>query len=154
MKKCVLPWVLTVVLALISGALGYRFVAGEVQHREDGRLSIQVSQDEHTMLMQEMRAWLQSSQAIMSAANRQKFAEVSRLAKAAGMSAEEVVPGELFRKIPLQMKALGFDTRKKFDEIAADAEKLQDSKHTLEQLGMAMQNCIACHATYRFILQP
>ena len=153
MKKCALPWVLAALLSIAVMAMAYRFIAGEVQPSDDGRLAIQVTKDEHSMLMQEMRAWLQSSQAIMLAANKQDFAEVGRIAKAAGMSAEADVPGALFRKIPVQMKRLGFDTRQKFDGIAADAVKLKDSRHTLEQLGMAMQNCINCHAAYRFIPQ-
>ena len=32
----------------------------------------------------------------------------------------------------------------------ADAEKLKDRQHTMTQLSIAMNNCIACHAIYRF----
>jgi mono/diheme cytochrome c family protein len=67
------------------------------------------------------------------------------------MAAEATTPGSLFRKIPVEMKALGFDTRKKFDEIAVDAETMKDSQHTIAQLSAAMNNCIACHATYSFV---
>jgi cytochrome c556 len=48
------------------------------------------------------------------------------------------------------MKRLGFDTRQKFDDIAADAEKMKDSQRTIALLSAAMNNCVACHATYRF----
>ncbi len=48
------------------------------------------------------------------------------------------------------MKVLGFDTRKKFDEIANDGLRLKDQQYTIKQVTNAMNNCIACHATYRF----
>ena len=35
-------------------------------------------------------------------------------------------------------------------KVAADAEKLKDRQHTMTQLSIAMNNCIACHAIYRF----
>lgn len=98
-----------------------------------------------------MRTWLRNSQGILAAASSQDFAAVATIAKSSGMAAEAATPGSLFRKLPVEMKALGFDTRKKFDEIAADAEKLKDSQHTVKQLSIAMNNCIACHAAYRFI---
>jgi len=65
------------------------------------------------------------------------------------MAAEAGTPGSLLMKIPVGMKRLGFGTRQKFDEIAADAEKMKDSQHTLRQLAAAMDGCVACHADYR-----
>lgn len=67
------------------------------------------------------------------------------------MASEADTPRSLFRKIPVDMKALGFGTRKKFDDIAADAEEFMDSNQIVSKLSVAMNNCVACHATYRFI---
>jgi cytochrome c556 len=67
------------------------------------------------------------------------------------MAAEAGTPGSLFRKIPVEMKRLGFATRGLFDEIAADAEKTKDPQRVITQLSAAMNNCIACHATFRFV---
>ncbi len=75
---------------------------------------------------------------------------MSRVAKISGMSAESETPASLFRKLPAAMKALGFDTRKKFDEISDDAIKLRDPEHTIRQLSNTMNSCIACHSVYRF----
>ena len=36
-----------------------------------------------------------------------------------------------------------------FDQLALDADQLGDRDHVLEQLGVLMNNCIACHAQYR-----
>lgn len=149
MKSCKLSWSLVVILSLVVAGFAYRFTTGAVEPSNDGRLAVLLTKDERNVLLAEMRAWLQSAQGILAAASTNDFETVAKIATAAGMAAEADVPGALFQKIPLEMKRLGFDTRKKFDEIAADAQK-KDSQHTAKQLSIAMNNCIACHATYSF----
>lgn len=151
MKNCKLSWALVAVLLVIVALFGYKFTVGNVQPSDDGRIAVLLSKDERNALLLEMRVWLESSQSILAAASRKDFAEVIRSAKASGMGAEAETPGSLFRKLPVEMKALGFDTRKKFDDIAADAEKFKDSNQIVTKLSVAMGNCIACHATYRFV---
>jgi cytochrome c556 len=56
-------------------------------------------------------------------------------------------------KLPLAFKQLSVDTHAKFDELALDAEQLGDPDHTLAQLNRLMQNCVSCHAAYRFELE-
>jgi cytochrome c556 len=151
MKSCKLSWSLVFVLSIIVALLGYKFTVGEVKPSDDGRQAVMLTKDERNALLLEMRNWLQNSQAILAAASDKDFAAVVLAAKASGMAAEADTPGSLFRKIPVEMKALGFGTRKKFDEIAADAEQYKDSARTVGQLSETMKNCIACHATYRFV---
>ncbi len=151
MKNCKLSWILVVILSVAVALFAYKFTKGEVAPSDDGRMAVMLSKDERNALLLEMRNWLQSSQNILAAAATDDFATVASSARASGMAAEADTPGSLFRKLPVEMKALGFGTRNKFDEIAADAEKLKDSKHTVIQLSEAMNNCIACHATYRFV---
>ena|SRR3990172_3118014 len=151
MKNCKLSWMLVAVLLIIVALFGYKFTVGNVQPSEDGRLAVLLSKDERNALLLEMRVWLQSSQGILAATSEKDFDAVIKSAKASGMGAEAETPGSLFRKLPVEMKALGFDTRKKFDDIAVDAEKFKDSNHIITQLSVAMNNCVACHATYRFV---
>jgi len=151
MKSCKLSWSLVVVLLLIVALFGYKFTVGNVQPSDDGRQAVMLSKDERNALLLEMRVWLQSTQGILSAASEKDFDSVIKSAQASGMGAEAETPGSLFRKLPVEMKALGFDTRKKFDDIAADAEKFKDSNRVIAKLSVAMNNCIACHATYRFV---
>ena len=151
MKTCnKISWLLVTVLLLVTAVFTYKFTVGEVKPSDDGRLEVQLNKDERNALLLEMRTWLQNSQGILAALSANDFTTVANIAKNSGMSAEKDVPGSLFRKIPLEMKKLGFDTRQKFDEIAIDAERLKDSQHTIKQLSAAMSNCVACHATYRF----
>lgn len=151
MKNCRLSWALVVVLLIIVALFGYRFTVGNVQPSDDGRLSVMLTKDERNALLLEMRAWLQNSQSILSAVSKNDFETITKTAKASGMGAEAGVPGALFRKLPVEMKALGFDTRKKFDDIAADAENLKDGNRIVSKLSVAMNNCVACHAMYRFV---
>jgi cytochrome c556 len=151
MKNCKLSWILVAVLAIVVAALGYKFTVGNVQPSDDGRQAVMLRKDERNALLLEMRVWLQSSQGILAAASEKDFEAVIKSAKASGMEAEADTPGSLFRKLPVEMKALGFDTRSKFDDIAAEAAKSKDSSLVVKKLSMAMNNCIACHEMYRFV---
>ena len=151
MKNCKLSWILVAVLAMVVAVLSYKFTVGNVQPSDDGRQAVMLSKDERNALLLEMRVWLQSSQGILAAASEKNFDAVIKSAKASGMEAEADTPGSLFRKLPVEMKALGFDTRSKFDNIAVEAEKSKDSSLVVKKLSMAMNNCIACHEMYRFV---
>lgn len=153
MKNWKLSWILVAVLSIVVGIFTYKFTVGEVKRSDDGRMAVLLTRNERNTLLLEMRTWLQSSQSILEAVSLNNFEEVSRVAKISGMGAEAQTPGSLFRKLPFEMKVLGFDTRKKFDEIAADAVRLKDPKHTVKQLSNAMSNCVACHEVYRFTEQ-
>lgn len=150
MNNCKLSWSLVIFLSIVVAIFSYEFTVGEVKPSEDGRLAVQLTKDERNALLLEMRTWLQSTQSILAAVSAKNFEEVSRVAKISGMSAEEGTPASLFRKLPAAMKALGFDTRKKFDEISDDAIKLRDPEHTIKQLSNTMNSCVACHSVYRF----
>jgi len=151
MKNCKLSWILVAVLSVIVAALGYKFTVGNVMPSDDGRQAVMLSKDERNALLLEMRVWLKSSQGILAAASEKDFDAVIKSAKASGMGAEADTPGSLFRKLPVEMKALGFDTRGKFDDIAAEAAKSKDSNQVVTKLSVAMNNCIACHEMYRFV---
>lgn len=151
MKGCKLSWTLAAVLAIVVAGLGYKFTVGNVKPSDDGRQAVVLSKDERNALLLEMRLWLQSTQSILSASLANNFDEVVNSAKASGMSAEAGTPGSLFRKLPVEMKALGFDTREKFDGIAESAAKSKDANQVVAKLSVAMNNCIACHEMYRFV---
>lgn len=151
MKSCKWSWVLVALLSVVVAVLGYKFTVGNVAPSDDGRQAVLLTKDERNALLLEMRTWLQSSQAILAAAAAKDIDAVIRSARISGMAAEADTPGSLFRKIPAEMKALGFATRSKFDEIAAEAAASRDSNRIVLKLSEAMNNCVACHAMYRFV---
>ena len=148
---CKLCWTSVVVLALISAGVSYRFVfQGKVAESSDGRTAILLDRNERDLVLSEMRVFLESVQQITGGLSANDMQAVTAAAKQSGFSAQAAVPGSLIGKLPLTFKKLGFDTHTKFDELALDAADLEDRDHTLKQLGVILNNCVACHAAYRF----
>ncbi len=146
-KKC---WTITTLLALLVLGGAYKFmIQGSTVTNSDGRLSIQLSAGERDLVLQEMRGFLSSVQKIVQGAASNDANAIVTAARAVGNAAQGEVPGSLVGKLPGSFKKLGFDTHTKFDNIARDAEELEDGEHALTQLATLMQNCVACHATYR-----
>lgn len=144
-------WVSVLVLLLLVTVMAYKFIlSGEVVQTADGREAIVLEPAERRLVLGEMRAFLESVQAIAEGVSNDDMASVVKAAKAMGTAAQQGVPGALVRKLPLNFKQLGFETHGKFEQLALDAEQLGDKGHALNQLAELLQNCTACHAMYRF----
>jgi len=149
---CRLCWVLVAVLLVSTGTLVGKFIiVGETQPASDGRTAIVLEPAERDLILAEMRAFLASVQGVMMSANAEDMQTLVEAARKSGMPAADQVPVALVGKLPLAFKKLGFDTHKRFDQMALDAEQLGDREHALEQLGELMNNCIACHEQYRLV---
>jgi hypothetical protein len=153
MKNFKILWAIICTLLIVLIAVAYKFIQGSVAVSDDERVAVVLSKDERNLILSEMRNFLISTQKISEAITNDDMELVATLAKSAGMAAEENTPGSLLAKIPLSMKTLGFDTRKRFDQIAADAEQLKVPIHSRRQLDQLMKNCIACHASFKIIEQ-
>lgn len=150
---CKICWSIVFVLAFISAGITYKFVVrGSVAESNDGRTAILLNKSERDLVLSEMRAFLQSLQQITSGITANDMALVAASARKSGMGSQTDVPGSLVGKLPLPFKQLGFDTHTKFDELALDAEQLGDRDHTLSQVNALLNNCVSCHAIYRFEL--
>jgi len=152
---CKLCWFISAILLLTTSALTYQFIiAGSVAPASDGRQALLLEPGERDLVLGEMRTFLKSIQAITAAALNKDTAQIALAARKVGAAAQQDVPGSLIGKLPLSFKKLGFDTHRKFDQIALDADSLGDPEHALEQLSELMQNCIACHEAYRIDPAP
>ncbi len=150
MKTCKLCWLITGILILAIVAMGYKFmIAGSVAPASDGREALILEPAERDLVLTEMRMFLSSVQKITRALTEEDMETVVKAAREVGLAAQQAVPGSLMGKLPLAFKKLGFDTHKKFDELALDAEQLGDPNHALQQLSTLMNNCVACHSTYQ-----
>jgi len=146
-KKC-FAMIALLLLVIVGGV--YKFIfQGSVTESTDGRFLIQLSAGERDLVLEEMRAFLDSVQKITKAATENDMKMVAESARKVGKAAQAAVPGTLVGKLPIAFKKLGFDTHIKFDELALNAEDFGDSNQVLIQLSNLMQNCVACHATYR-----
>ena len=151
MKNVKILWAIIVLQLLFLLIIGYKFIQGSVAPSEDERTAVVLSKDERNLILTEMRKFLISVQGVSEAITNGDMNLVAELATEAGMKAEENTPGSLLTKIPLPMKTLGFDTRNRFDQISADAIQLKDPLTSRKQLDQLLNNCLACHATYKLI---
>jgi len=148
---CKFCWFSVLVLILISTGITYKFVLqGKVTESVDGRTAILLEKPERDLVLSEMRTFLESVQGITGGISDDDMKRVAGSARKSGMGAQAAVPGSLVGKLPLTFKQLGFDTHSKFDALALDADDLGDRDHTLSQLNTILNNCVACHAAYRF----
>ena len=140
---------ITLLLLVIAGGV-YKFIfQGSVKESTDGRISLQLNSGERDLVLEEMRAFLDSVQKITKAAIENDMKMVSESARKVGKAAQAAVPGTLIGKLPIDFKKLGFDTHLKFDQLALNAEDFGDSNQVLTQLSDLMHNCVGCHAAYR-----
>jgi KaiC/GvpD/RAD55 family RecA-like ATPase len=151
MKNIKILWGVIAILLFALSTIGYKLIQGDVAPSEDNRIAVNLSKDERNLVLNEMRNFLISTQAVSEAITNKDLKLAAKLASEAGMQAEKNAPGSLLSKIPLAMKTLGFDTRQKFDQIALDALQLNDPMHSRNQLEVLMKNCIACHASFKIL---
>ncbi|AYQ55909.1 InterPro IPR000345 [Bathymodiolus thermophilus thioautotrophic gill symbiont] len=149
MKNIKILWGVIVVLLIILIAVGYKVTKGNVEPSDDNRVSVILDKNERDLILGEMRDFLVSVQGISQAITEKNIDKIITLSTKAGMQAEAGTPGAIFRKIPIAMKILGFDTRKRFDEISDLAKQKQDMHLLRTKLDALMKNCIACHNTFK-----
>ena len=150
MNKLSASIIVILLLVIIFGANKYVLQAQAVEKsNDDDRIGIKLSVSERNLILEEMRGFLISIQQVIKAVSENEMAETAVAARKSGRAAQEEAPAALRQKLPMQFKKLGLDTHTKFDQLALDAEDMEDSEQTLIQLAELMQNCVACHATFR-----
>ncbi|PVV05490.1 MAG: hypothetical protein B6D77_19515 [gamma proteobacterium symbiont of Ctena orbiculata] len=150
MKSCCIT---SALLLLVVMALLYKFLwQGEVAPASDDRSAILMPAQERDLVLREMRGFLQAVQAILIAAERENSQGIADAARQVGAVQQQGMPGTLVKRLPAGFKKLGRDTHRRFDQMALDAEQLGDTRHSLQQLGALMTNCVSCHASYRIDL--
>ncbi|MBT4837498.1 MAG: cytochrome c [Methylococcales bacterium] len=147
-KKCIIV-ILPLILIIIGGL--YKFIfQGNVSNSHDGRITIHLNIEERDLVLTEMRGFLIAIQQITTAVTTDNLKQAAQSARKVGAMTQATVPGTLVGKLPLAFKKLGFDTHKKFDLLALNAEDFGEKDQVLKQLSTLMQNCVSCHETYRF----
>ena len=151
---CKVCWSIAAVLLIITSGLAFKFIVqGNVAEANDGRVAILLEKSERDLVLSEMRIFLQSVQQITLGISEDDLEKASTSARKSGRNAQIAVPDSLVGKLPLGFKKLGFDTHAKFDELALDAEQLGDRDHTLAQLSVLLENCVSCHAAFKFEIE-
>ena len=115
----------------------------------DNRRVVTLSETNRHLVLTEMRALLSGTQAILGALANNDMKAVAEAAKPLGMGMAQNAENHLHDALPKEFMILGKTIHEAFDEIARDAESVNDSKHTLKQLNQMMGQCTACHSAYQ-----
>jgi hypothetical protein len=118
----------------------------------DTRLILPLTEHQRDHVLTEMRALLSGTQNILDALSKEDMTAVAREARSLGIGMAHKGEDHLKAVLPKEFMQMGMSVHKAFDQIATDAESMKDTKHTLRQLGKAMQTCNACHAGYQIRL--
>jgi len=149
---CKTCWVVALILFLITTGMANKFmIKGSVTKSNDQRISLLLEPNEKGLLLFEMKTFLESVQKITNGLVKDDMQTIADGDLQGGVKAKNEVPGSLMAKLPLSFKKLGFDTHRKFDQIATDAKEKGDKEHSLSQLDALLQNCVACHAGHKIV---
>ncbi len=119
------------------------------QPAQDSRVILELSPDERAMILEEMRLFLDGVQIMTGALAKPDMAAVAQAARGMGQKMVHEIPPALRAKLPQEFRQKGFSVHRDFDQIALDADSLQDVSHSLNQLSATLQKCVSCHATYQ-----
>jgi len=115
----------------------------------DGRKALYLNDGERQFVLSEMQNYVASLQQLVSALSKNDMQGVADAARPMGMQAMQNAPATLMGKMPDGFRSLGMPTHLAFDQIAQSAEAGADANAILSKLAEAMNNCVACHASYR-----
>jgi cytochrome c556 len=144
----------TVSLALAFGALLVGAVAAQEIKTDDGsgRTALTLTPPEKAYVLDQMRRFVGSIQSITAGLADGDGARAVEAAAARGLKRnvdDPAFPPTLGAKLPAAWKQFGGGMRKGFDTLAQGIADKQDTSQSLRQLGELMNNCVACHASYR-----
>ncbi len=146
-------WTALIASWLIIGGLVYLFfIKGSVIEANDQRTAIVLTEGERDFVLAEMRGFLTAVQGVLEGVDEKDMKKVAQAAKAAGAVATKNMPGSLPRKLPLAFKQMGHPTHNAFDELAVEASDIGDAGQVINKLSTLMNNCVACHATYKLVV--
>lgn len=60
---------------------------------------------------------------------------------------------QVYHRLSVEFKKLGFGTHEKFDEIAAKIRKKQEIHSLLKEMDELTRNCDACYVSYKIELE-
>ena len=134
-----------ILLILFFGLITTSALAEEA----DKRQILTITETQRGYVLEEMRALLAGTQIILEALSKDDMTAVAQQARLLGMGMAQKAEDQLKGALPKEFMQFGMAVHQDFDQIAADAESVKDSKHTLRQLSDSTGKCVACHATYQ-----
>lgn len=151
MKK-IIPFSLLLSVFLNVGLIYKFFYAGEtVSLAKDGRSEIKMTTENREYVMAEMRGFLENIQKINEGIAKNDPTIIEKVGQESGSYKVDGVTKGLVKSLPLGFKKMGFETHELFDVMAKMAKKKYDRQLTQGKLNQLLNNCVACHKTYKII---
>ena len=150
MQKKIISVLLLISIALNVGLIYQFFHKGEkVVPAKDGRSEIKMTPENREYVMAEMRGFLESVQKINEGIAKNDPKIIEKVGQESGSYKVDGVPKGLVKSLPLGFKKMGFETHELFDVMAKMAKENYDRQQTQEKLNQLLNNCVACHKTYK-----
>jgi hypothetical protein len=137
---------------LFACSIGAGLAEDATSGDKDSREAIVVTAAERNYILNQMRMFVSSVQTVaagLGAGDRAQAVEAAAARGAKRNANDPAFPATLDTKLPPQWKQLGGGMRRGFDALAQGIGAGDGTEKSLEQLGIVMTNCVACHATYR-----
>lgn len=151
MKNIKALWLIIVTLSIIIFGIGYQFVTGSVVTAKDERTAIVLTKGERNFVLSEMRGLLGHMQQLISAAADKDIDRTIKIAKLLTEDSKGKNQTSIIAKTPIAFKKLSANIHTQFGELYNDAIEKRDPNHSLKQVSVIMQNCIACHGAYQLV---
>ncbi len=124
-------------------------IKGTTYQEKDGRTAIEMTEGNKEFVLAEMRGFLESVQKINQGILENDANLISEAGKKSGGSVIAHAPKGLMKTLPSGFKELGFSTHDLFDILANTTPTNFDKTTTQNQLNQLLNNCVACHKTYK-----
>jgi len=143
--------ILLIFSVLLNVGLIYQFFykGDKVALSENGRTEIKMPKENREFIMKEMRGFLESVQKINEGIAKNDPEIIAKVGNQSGTCKVNQVPQGMIRSLPFEFKQMGFETHELFDEMAKMANENYNRQHTQEKLNQLLNNCVACHKTYK-----
>ncbi|MCY1661016.1 hypothetical protein [Chryseobacterium sp. SL1] len=155
MKKR-LMLIMLMISIILNVVLVYKFFyQGEkVTVKKDSRSEIKMTKENREFVMAEMRGFLESVQKINEGIIKNDPNIIVNVSQQSGTCKVNAVPQGLVRSLPYEFKQMGFQTHELFDVMSKMAKEKYDRQQIQVKMNELLNNCVACHKTYKITAEP
>jgi len=114
----------------------------------DTRINLKLTPEERVEFLAEMRHMLGSIQGVMQGIGDADRERIAAAARQSGNRMARATPASVRAKLPQSFRDLGGPTHMMFEELAVRAET-DDMDSLARDTANLMNQCMACHATFR-----
>lgn len=119
----------------------------------DTRTTVKYAPDLRELVMSEMRDYLVIMAEIQQGIAENNPDKIYEAASRQGQASIDETPARLLKLSPMACKQMGFRGHHLFQAIADSAKTNYNPKTTIKQMAELTNNCVACHATYKVVVE-